>query len=117
MPVRGSRQTTSSPSPFHDAVFRDLAEKDRDWGRQRSRIAPGSRGSPPWAGVGDVLVFLIPCVINGAMLIYFLTGFRSHVGTEDRAGESDAELPSRLPTPCEGRSHASEDLVTESADG
>ena len=60
------------------------------------------------AGVDDVLVFLIPCVINGAMLIYFLTGFRSHVWTEDRAGGSDADLPSRPLTPCEGRSHASE---------
>ena len=39
---------------------------------------------------GDVLVFHVPCVINGAMLIYLLTGFRSHVSTVDRAGASSA---------------------------
>jgi hypothetical protein len=64
----------------------------------------------------DVLVFLIPCVINGAMLIYFLTGFRPHVSTVDRAGASNADLPPRLhkrrgTVGCVGN------LATESADG
>src|SRR4051812_41040085 len=62
-------------------------------------------------------MFLIPCVINGAMLIYFLTGFRSHVGTEDRAGGSDADLPLRLPHTVRGTVACVGRLVTESADG
>ena len=43
----------------------------------------------------DVLVFLIPCVINGAMLIYFLTGFRSHPTAVDRAGAASCPASSR----------------------
>src|SRR3954447_10619666 len=82
----------------------------------RLRIAPGRRLFDR-AGVDNVLVFLIPCVINGAMLIYFLTGFRSHVGTEDRAGGSDAELPLRLPHTVRGTVACVGRLVTESADG
>ena len=51
---------------------------------------------------GDVLVFHVPCVINGAMLIYLLTGFRSHVSTVDRAGASSDVFSPRV-HPCEGR--------------
>jgi hypothetical protein len=46
---------------------------------------------------GDVLLFYVPCVINGAMLIYLLTGFRSHVSTVDRTGASSASFPPRPP--------------------
>jgi len=63
----------------------------------------------------DARVFLVPCVINGVMLIYFLTGFRSQYQSLERAGAASAEPPLRLPaapgTVCVG------DLVTESADG
>jgi MFS family permease len=64
----------------------------------------------------DVLVFLIPCVINGAMLIYFLTGFRSHDSTVDRAGACTAELPPR-PHSVRGTVGGVGNLVTEPADG
>jgi len=64
----------------------------------------------------DVLVFLIPCVINGAMLIYFLAGFRSHDSTVDRAGASTAELPLR-PHSVRGTVGGVGNLVTEPADG
>src|SRR5208282_6068275 len=64
----------------------------------------------------DVLVFLIPCVINGAMLIYFLAGFRSHDSTVDRAGASTAELPPR-PHSVRGTVGGVGNLVTEPADG
>jgi len=61
-------------------------------------------------------VFLIPCVINGAMLIYFLTGFRSHVPTVDRAGAANADLPPR-PYSVRGTVGGVGNLVTEPADG
>ncbi len=64
----------------------------------------------------DVLVFLIPCVIDGAMLIYFLMGFRSHVWTVDRAGASIAELSPR-PHSVRGTVGGVGNLVTEPADG
>ncbi|MDR3621761.1 MAG: MFS transporter [Paludisphaera borealis] len=64
----------------------------------------------------DVLVFLIPCMINGALLIYFLRGFRSHVSTVDRAGAANADLPSR-PYAVRGTVACVGNLVTESADG
>ena len=41
---------------------------------------------------GDVLVFLVPCVITGAMLIYFALGFRSQVSAVDQSGTSHSEL-------------------------
>ena len=67
-------------------------------------------------GGNDVLVFLIPCVLNGAMLIYFMTGFRSHYTAVDKAGavSADNALRShavRSTVACLGN------LVTESADG
>jgi hypothetical protein len=61
-------------------------------------------------------VFLIPCVIDGAMLIYFLTAFRSHVWTVDPAGASTAELSPR-PHPVRGTVGGVGNLVTEPADG
>jgi hypothetical protein len=64
----------------------------------------------------DVLVFLIPCVIDGAMLIYFLTGFRSHVWTVDRSGASTAELSPRSHS-VRGTVSGVGNLVTEPADG
>ena len=53
----------------------------------------------------DVLVFLIPCVINGAVLTYFLTGFRSHDSTVDRPAHPPLSFPRGL-TRCEERSVA-----------
>jgi len=64
----------------------------------------------------DVLVFLIPCVIDGAMLIYLLTGFRSHDSTVDRAGATTAGLPLR-PHLVRGAVGSVGNLVTEPADG
>ena len=43
---------------------------------------------------GDVLVFLIPCVIDGALLLYFLRGFRAPVSSVAWAGAASAERPS-----------------------
>ena len=71
------------------------------------------------AGTGphnDVLVFLVPCMINGAMLTYFLTGFR--IASLDRGprrrdhccASSAASLGARV-----GRWLGN--LVTEPADG
>ena len=64
----------------------------------------------------DVLVFLIPCVINGAMLIYFMTGFRSHLTAVDRAGTPSADNALR-PHAVRGTVACLGNLVTESADG
>jgi MFS family permease len=79
----------------------------------------GSLMAGEWVGRGggdDVLVFLIPCMINGALLIYFLRGFRSHVSTVDQAGAANADLPSR-PFAVRGTVACVGNLVTESADG
>jgi len=65
---------------------------------------------------GDVLVFLIPCVIDGALLIYFLRGFRAPVSSVSWATAPTADHPSppsHLRGAVIGRGH----LVTESADG
>jgi hypothetical protein len=64
---------------------------------------------------GDVLVFHVPCVINGAMLIYLLTGFRSHVSTVDWAGASSAVFSPASTRARDGWLRGN--LVTESADG
>jgi MFS family permease len=80
----------------------------------------GSLAAGEWIGRrgpgDDVLVFLFPCMINGALLVYFLTGFRSHVSTVDRAGATDADLPPR-PYAVRGTVACVGNLVTESADG
>ena len=47
-----------------------------------------------WTNLGDVLVFLIPCVIDGALLLYFLRGFRAPVSSVAWAGARSAEPPS-----------------------
>jgi len=64
----------------------------------------------------DVLVFLIPCVINGAMLIYFMAGFRSHHTAVGQAGEPSAENALR-PHAVRSTAACYGNLVTESADG
>jgi hypothetical protein len=64
----------------------------------------------------DVLVFLIPCVIDGAVLIYFWRGFRASVSGELGVGVADAD---RSPPPqcLRGSVARVGHLVTESADG
>jgi MFS family permease len=66
--------------------------------------------------IDHVLVFLIPCVIDGAMIIFFLLGFRSHVPMVDRAGATTAAPPLRLYA-LRGMVGRVGTLVTESADG
>ncbi len=64
----------------------------------------------------DVLVFLIPCVIDGAVLLYFWRGFRASVSGELAVGVADANQsppPQRLRGSVARVGH----LVTESADG
>ena len=71
----------------------------------------GARRSP-----GDVLVFLIPCVIDGALLLYFLRGFRAPVSSVAWGGARSAEPPpptSTVRVPVARVGH----LVTELADG
>ena len=65
---------------------------------------------------GDVLVFLIPCVIDGALLLYFLRGFRAPVSSVAWAGARSAEPPSPAST-VRGSVARVGHLVTESADG
>jgi MFS family permease len=43
---------------------------------------------------GDVLVFLIPCVIDGALLVYFLRGFRAPVSSVSWGGAPSADSSS-----------------------
>ena len=57
----------------------------------------------------DVLVFLIPCVIDGAMLIYFLTGFDRMSGPWIGPAHPLLSFPRGL-TRCEERSVALETL-------
>ena len=64
----------------------------------------------------DVLVFHISCVINGAMLTYFLTRFRSQGSTVDRVGATIALLLLR-PHSVRGLVAGAGNLVTEPADG
>jgi hypothetical protein len=70
---------------------------------------------------GDDWVFLVPCILNGALLIYFLRGFRSsQVSTAERPGASrmgvDADHPQRIHS-MRGALASVGDLVTETADG
>jgi MFS family permease len=66
---------------------------------------------------GDAfMVFLVPCVINVALLVYFCSGFRAESKAEDWAG---AHVPAR-PLPHNGVRGATArvgNLVTEPADG
>ena len=64
----------------------------------------------------DVLVFLFPCIILGALLLYFLRGFRVPASGVPWAGATSDESVSRSPSgrgPVARAGH----LVTESADG
>ena len=64
----------------------------------------------------DVLVFLFPCIILGALLLYFLRGFRDPASGVPWAGAPNDEHLSRSPSgrgPVVRVGH----LVTESADG
>ncbi len=65
---------------------------------------------------GDVLVFLIPCLIDGALLLYFLRGFRAPALVAAWAGAANDERSSPIAT---GRGSVARvgQLVTESADG
>ncbi len=74
-------------------------------GELRARTSPG-----------DVLVFLIPCVIDGALLLYFLRGFRAPVSSIAWAGAESAN-PASAPQAVRGTVAHSGHLVTESADG
>ena len=67
-------------------------------------------------GPGNVLVFLIPCVIDGALLLYFLRGFRAPVTSVAWAGAGSAESPLPAST-SRGLLARTGRLVTESADG
>ena len=64
----------------------------------------------------DVLVFLIPCLIDGALLLYFLRGFRAPALVAAWAGAANDERSSLNAT---GRGSVARvgQLVTESADG
>jgi MFS family permease len=68
------------------------------------------------ASPGDVLVFLIPCVIDGALLLYFLRGFRAPVSSVTWVGAPNAQPPS-LGQSVRGTVACAGHLVTESADG
>jgi hypothetical protein len=65
---------------------------------------------------GDVLVFLIPCMIDGALLLYFLRGFRAPVSSVAWAGARSADPPSPSRW-VRGLVARVGHLVTESADG
>jgi hypothetical protein len=68
------------------------------------------------AGTGDATVFLVPCLINVGLLLYFVQGFRPHAARSGRAA-----VPGPVPPPAHdvpgalvlGVGH----LGTESADG
>jgi MFS family permease len=64
----------------------------------------------------DVLVFLIPCVIEGALLLYFLRGFQASASSVAWAGTPNVELSSP-PQSVRGQAARVGQLVTESADG
>ena len=82
------------------------------------RLGNADRGRDvtSWANPGDVLVFLIPCVIDGALLLYFLRGFRAPVSSVAWAGDGAPSLPRRLDA-VRGLVARVGHLVTESADG
>lgn len=64
----------------------------------------------------DVLVFLFPCTILGALLLYLLRGFRESASDVPWAGAPQDEPPSRPPVARGPAAHLGH-LVTESADG
>jgi MFS family permease len=64
----------------------------------------------------DVVVFLIPCVIDVALLIYFLRGFRTPVSVGTWAGATNVDHSPPI-QPGRGSVLRVGHLVTESADG
>jgi hypothetical protein len=64
----------------------------------------------------DVLLFLIPCVIDGALIIYFLRGFRAPVSSISWAGAKSADRALAAQS-ARGTVARAGHLVTESADG
>ncbi len=60
----------------------------------KGTLALGNRGLV--ASRGDVLVFLIPCVIDGALLLYFLRGFRAPVSSPAHAQKPPQTLLPRF---------------------
>jgi MFS family permease len=62
------------------------------------------------------LAFLVPCVIDLALIVYFCAGFRPNATTRDRAGASDVARPFRNDA-VRGTIVRVGNLVTESADG
>jgi MFS family permease len=69
-----------------------------------------------WMGRLPGLVFVVPCVLNGALLIYFGTGFRSNPTLVVRAGGPRAGSPPEGSV-SQGAVARVGILVTESADG
>lgn len=71
-------------------------------------------GADPW-------VFLVPCILDGALLVYFLRGFRSsQVSIAERPDAPGAGVDAGLPQRIHSRRGAASsvgDLMTESADG
>jgi MFS family permease len=61
------------------------------------------------------LAFLVPCMIDLTLIVYFCAGFRPNATTWDRAGVSD-RAPLRNDV-VRGTFHRVGNLVTESADG
>ena len=69
---------------------------------------------------GDVWVFLVPCILDGALLVYFLRGFRSQVSTAESPGASRLDTDAVPPRPIRSRRGALAGvggLMTEPADG
>ena len=62
------------------------------------------------------LVFLVPCVIDSTLIVYFCAGFPPRATTGECAGASDAARPFRDDA-VRGTIARVGDLVTESADG
>src|SRR5262245_58279407 len=64
----------------------------------------------------DVLLLLVPCVVDGALLLYFLRGCWAPASVVAWAGAPSSASPSRSPDARESVARAGY-LVTESADG
>jgi hypothetical protein len=68
------------------------------------------------AGGDGRLAFLVPCMIDLTLIVYFCAGFRPNAATWDRAGASDLARPSRDDVVRTAFARVGT-LVTESADG
>jgi MFS family permease len=66
--------------------------------------------------VDSALVFLVPCVIDSALIVYFCVGFAPNATTRECDGASNAARPVR-PNAVRGTIARVGNLVTESADG